>query len=893
MNTAEFLTHLRSLGVEVRANGDRLACNAPKGAITAELRAQLSDRKAEILSFLRQAEDVAAAPVAAIPPAPRDGNLPLSFAQERLWLLSQLDPDAPTYNIPVAARLRGRLDEAVLEKSFTEIYRRHEALRTRFQMVNGQPVQVISEPAPFSLPTISLEELPETEGEAEALRLVRQEAQRPFNLTNGPLFRVLLLRLNPEERILLLVAHHIVADGWSFGVLMQELSSLYNAFLQGKPSRLLDLPIQYGDFAYWQKQRLQGELLSSQLAYWQQQLSGNVPVLQLPTDQPPPLTQSYRGGCQIVELSAELCGAITTVGRQEGVSVFMVLLTAFKMLLNRYAGQEDIVLCSPIAGRKGAETEGLVGYFNNIVVLRTDLSGNPSFRELLGRVRQGVLGAYDHQDVPFQAVAEFPNLSRTPLSKVLFGLEDSFASLLELSGIAVSSLYVDTQTADFDLALFVLEQGPTFALMAKYKTDLFSEGAIAELLGNFQVVLKSIVGDRDQHLLSLPRFREIEPVALVDPFSIPLNSWDKTISNPGYVAPQDELEVRLVKIWEQFLGISPVGIQDNLFDLGASSLLAARLFECILKTFHKNLPFATIFQAPTVEQMAKILRQEGFSSRWRSLAPIQHGGSKTPLFLCQGVGIYSPLVPHLGPDQPLYGLISLVNQDQSNPLERAEDLAAHYIEEIRTIQPEGPYLLGGISFGGIIAYEMAQQLVAQGEKVAVLALFDTILPSAYKWLPWYDRLGVHWKNLWHVGPAYILEKAQNNLYNTKNKVNRAYGKFCVKMGLPLPPHLEYLGMREIHDQAAYQYSPQVYSGRVTIFRAVVRGDEETSYVEPDLGWGKLVTGGLEIHDIPSSHLGILQEPYVQVLAHKLKVTIDRALQTHPSTSERPSSLQRA
>ncbi|CBN53831.1 condensation domain-containing protein [Kamptonema sp. PCC 6506] len=306
MKTAEFLTDLRSLGVEIQLKGDRLTCNAPKDALTAELRKELSTRKAEILSFLRQAEEIAVTPTVTIKPAPRDGNLPLSFAQERLWLLNQFAPDNPMYNILLAVRLRGELDESVFEQCWGEILQRHEALRTTFKRVDNQPVQIIAEFISSLLSIISLEELPEIEREPEALQILNQEVQRPFKLEEGPLFRVKLVRLNHEERLLVVVIHHIIADGWSLEILMKEWGALYKAFLQGQPSSLPKLPIQYADFAYWQKQWLQGEVLESQLAYWKQQLSGNIPVLKLPISQSASLTPSSQGSYQVVEFSKEL-----------------------------------------------------------------------------------------------------------------------------------------------------------------------------------------------------------------------------------------------------------------------------------------------------------------------------------------------------------------------------------------------------------------------------------------------------------------------------------------------------------------------------------------------------------------------------------------------------------
>jgi acyl carrier protein len=376
-------------------------------------------------------------------PAPRDAQPPLSFSQQRMWLLDQLEPDTPTYNISHALRLSGTLETEALKRSFTEIVSRHEALRTTFAAVDGEPVQVISPVTDVDLPIDDLTTLPEAEREDEAKRRARQEARSPFDLERGPLFRAKLLRLGEEEHLLLLTMHHVVSDGWSMGVFWRELGALYEAFSEGKPSPLAELPIQYADYALWQRQWLTGEVLDSQLTYWKERLAELSP-LELPTDRPRSAAQTHRGASQELLLSESLTEALKDLARGEGATLFMVLLGAFQVLLSRYAGQEDVAIGVPIAGRTRAETEGLIGFFLNTLVMRTDLSGDPTFREVLSRVREVALGAYDHQELPFEKLVEElrpeRDLSRSPLFQVLFNMQNVPASRIELPGLTMERL---------------------------------------------------------------------------------------------------------------------------------------------------------------------------------------------------------------------------------------------------------------------------------------------------------------------------------------------------------------------------------------------------------------------------------------------------------------------
>jgi acyl carrier protein len=454
-------------------------------------------------------------------------------------------------------------------------------------------------------------------------------------------------------------------------------------------------------------------------------------------------------------LPKELAEALKALSRQEGATLFTTLLTAFKILLHRYTNQDDLFVCTPTANRNRNQTKGLIGYFVNLLVLRTDLSGNPSFRELLSRVRQVASGAYAHQDLPVLQLVNSLNLVQTPLSQVMFVLQNVPKQPLKLPGLTVNSLDIENGTADFDMSLSMVEAAQELTGVLKYNTDLFDDATITGMLDDFQTLLEEIVANPEQPLSSL--------LPLVVSRSLPsAPDQEHREVEREFVAPRNPLEVQLTEIWQELLGIESIGIKDNFFELGGHSLLAVRLFDRIEKTFNKNIPSATIFQAPTIEQLASILGQEEWSASSSSLVLIQAGGSKPPLFfihvLGEGLEFCRPLAPHLGSEQPMYGLAVGIMDEAS--ASKVENVVEHYIKEIRSLQPEGPYFLAGIYCGGRVAYDVAEQLREQGEKVALLALLNTLKDAkAEKVMPVRDRVLAHWSIFLQLGPAYYIQEA--------------------------------------------------------------------------------------------------------------------------------------
>ena len=527
MKLNQFVAELTERGVKLWAEGDQLRVRAPKGVLTSELRDLLALHKAELVLLLHQNNANRRDIDLPLVRVSRSRDLPLSFAQARMWFLSQLEPNNPFYNELQALQLNGSLNVVALEKSFNKIIARHEALRTNFVKVDGQPVQEIAEGLTLNVPVVDLRDIPESEREISVQRLAIVEAQQPFDLASSPLIRATLFKLTEVEHILLLTIHHIVWDGWSWGILLRELAAIYCAFCNDLSPELPELSIQYKDFAVWQRQWLQKEVLESQLAYWKQQLSGAPALLELPTDRVRLSTQTYRGANHKFALSKDLTLSLMSLSQGQGVTLFMTLLAAFQTLLYHYTGQTDICVGTPHANRSRPELEGLIGFFVNRLVLRTSLSGNPSFEDVLLRVRDVALGAYAHPDVPFEklvkALQPARNLSYTPLVQVIFVLDVLPTPQIQMTGLTVSPLAVETATARFDLILFFENTATGLIGQWEYNSDLFDATTIARMAGHFQTLLEGIVSNPTLRLSDLLLLREQEQQQL-------LVEWNNTFA---------------------------------------------------------------------------------------------------------------------------------------------------------------------------------------------------------------------------------------------------------------------------------------------------------------------------------------------------------------------------
>jgi amino acid adenylation domain-containing protein len=516
MTTFEFLYWLESQGIKVGIDGDKICCD-PKEVMTAVIEQELVDRQTEIITFLRKVKDTTQS-ISQPPdlvPVSRDGKFQLSFAQQRIWFLHQLDSSSPFYNESLQIQIIGALNVTVLEQSVNEIIRRHEALRTTFPTIEGVPFQAIAPTLSITLPVVNLQGLTE----ASVQQLVAREIRQPFDLVTGPLLRVTLLHLSPETHLLILTMHHIITDGWSMGIFLKELGTLYQAFTNGEPSPLPELAIQYADFSVWQREWLTGEVMQKQLDYWKQQLADAPPLLKLPTDYPRPPVQTFCGATRLFELDPDLTFQLKTLSRKSGVTLFMTLLTAFVTLLYRYSSQKDICVGFPIANREYSELDPLIGFFVNTLVLRTQIEENPSFSELLEKVGHLALDAYAHQNAPFEQVVEAlqpeRSLGYNPLFQVMFTLDNLSVDTFELPGIKLTPGQVERGIAQFDLSLSIRETKKGLVGSWEYNSDLFEPDTIARMIDHFQTLLEAIVANPDQRVGELSLLTESERYQLL------------------------------------------------------------------------------------------------------------------------------------------------------------------------------------------------------------------------------------------------------------------------------------------------------------------------------------------------------------------------------------------
>jgi amino acid adenylation domain-containing protein len=1327
---------------------------------------------------------------------------PLSYNQQGLWLLNELMEGAPIYHTPTAARLTGTLDVAALQKALKTIFARHDALRTIFKIDDGTPVQLVSD-VPLDVPLIDLTERSESDREVEAQRILGDVASRPFDLTQGPLIRAVIVRMQEQEHFLLVNMHHIVTDGWSIGVLHRELSALYQAFVKGRPSPLPELPIQYPDYAIWQRQELDEGAGEKQLAYWKKQFATLPPVLELPTDRPRPAVQAYRAfpaAQHTLCLSKQLTQDLKRLCQKENVTLFMALLAAYQILLHRYTGEEDIVVGTAIAGRQFSELENLIGVFINTLALRVDLSGDVTCRDLLARVKQVSLGAFEYQDLPFEQLVKELRPERTlaqgPLFQVMFLLQSEEILPLEMPGVTVEHFQAQHLMADYDLTLDVVERDEQIVCNFKSNADLFESETITRMMSHFQTLLEGIVANPTEKIFELPLVGEAErhkllidwnqtarefpanqcahqlfeqqaartpnaaavifadqqltyaelnaranrlahylrglgvgPDTLVgisverslelaigllgilkagaayvpldptfpkdrvafmledtkvpvlvtsrtlaanlpahraqivrldsdakaiarestenpeatatpdnlvyviytsgstgrpkgvrsnhrgltnilcslqrepgmtasdtvlsvttlsfDIFSqdllLPLisgarlvivssevaadgnllraalertqatvmqatpTSWrmlleagwrghdrlrifcgaealtrdladqllersaeiwniygptessiwttvgkvergagpisigrpvantqvylldrdlkpvpigvpgelhvgsigiargylnrpelttEKFVPNPfsndpnsrlyktgdlaryradgrldclgrmddqvkirgfrielgeiesilrlhpvvrqcvvvaredtpgdrrlvayvvpaeagsvdanrlraflqeqlpdymlpsaivelkelpltptmkvnrralpppvydaqaneGYVAPQSPVEEKLAALWAEVIKVERVGMNDNFFELGGHSLLAVRLFAKIADSFGKRLPLATLFQAPTIAQLAKLLSEEEWSAPWSSLVAIERNGSKRPFFCVHAAGgnvvELHELARHLGQDRPFYAFQSRGLDGRQEPLSDIREMAAHYISEMRLVQPHGPYLLGGRSFGGTVAFEMACQLQDAGEEVGLLAVLDTypvghfklqpgISTRAYRRQRFFRKMKGHVNNLSRLSIREKGKYLQTKLHfapdKTKHQLWKSLVRLFEKLDRPLPAKLRII--QQLNFLASSNYTPRVYRGRVSLFSATGDLNAVNDLQE---GWRSLALLGVDVHEIPGNHINLIKEPHVGALAKKLRSCLDHAQQNQSTVSQ--------
>ncbi len=618
---------------------------------------------------------------------------PTTIGQQGFWYLDELDPGNPAYNIAVRFRLEGPLEIEPLARALNEIVRRHESLRTIIGTEDGAPIQLVAPSVSISLPVDDLRNVPKPDRDSRAEVLTVEEARRRFDLSTGPLFRARLLCLDEEDHVLLITVHHVIADGWSIGVITQELGALYEAFCRGLDSPLTELTLQYGDFAVWQKAWLESCDLSDQLSYWTRQLA-DLPLLEVPTDKLRPAIQTSNGHIESIVLPRQLSDSLIDLSNHEGSTFFMVALAALKILLQRATGNDDIYLGSLVAGRSRVQLESLIGMFINPIVFRTDLSGDPTFLELLTRVRESVLQGLAHQDYPFERIVSVihprRDRSRHPVFQINFIYQRDFVRPLQVSGLTLTAIPSRSPGAIYDLNFFMVERADGWRASCEYNTDLYEPATIMRMLRQFQSLLEGVAANPKSRISEIPM-----RTASASKQTLPTNR----IPGPGrspqgnHVAPaawtrpappDGTTEARLSRLWEHVLVTKPTSIAADFFDEGGHSLLAARLLARIEKEFGRRISLAAFLQSPTIQDVALRLQAKDQGTPRDQVHAIQPNGDRTPFFVVTSQPpLYRLLAHKLGYDQPMLGLV----WPELTALPAgfaAHDIAANLVEALRS-----------------------------------------------------------------------------------------------------------------------------------------------------------------------------------------------------------------
>ena len=787
---------------------------------------------------------------------PRDA--PLSRGQERLWVHQELEPANPVYNVALAHRLRGPLDPDALADAVRAVVARHGALRTTFKAAGREPVQVVAPEPVVGLERVIAAAADETD------RLVREAAAAPFDLRAGPPARFRLVSQPDGCHTLVVVVHHVVADRWSLGLIADDLSAAYAARAGGGAADLPPAP-SFADYAVWERTALAPAALADQVAYWREKLGAGLRPVGLPGGTRWTGAPGFAGERTEFTLDPDLTVGLKKLAADAGATLYAVLLAGWAEALHRLSGQPDLLVCSPVAGRHRPRSRGVVGYFNNVVPLRVDRSGGPTAAVLVARCQREARDAFAHQDLPFQDVAGLPGAAGVPLARCLFSLQNTPPLALRLPGVEADYRDVFPGGVNFDLAVFLEERAGGLLGLVDFRRGRVGADDVGRLVAGFRAALREMADAPDR---PLPTADRVEPSA---PAAEPA---------PALERPRNELERRLVLLWEEALGGRLVAPTGNFFDLGGESLAAARMMARVEGVVGRDLPLALLLEAPTPRALATRLTDRGWEPAWSSLVPVKAGGAGRPFFCVHGGGggvlSYRALADHLGPHRPVWGLQAHGHERADGHRAGVADMARTYLAAVRAEQPAGPYHLGGHSFGALVAFEMAQQLVAAGEAVGLLAILDYPGPGARvtKWdklrwhrivlsqLEWKDRLG------------YVRSNLKRRLVRSR-LVPRRVKLYLKGTGRPGRTTAQWrLDMFERNLAAISEYRVLPYPGRLTLFRAKLGAP--AIHADPAGGWGGVAAGGVEVYDVGGRHMEMFREPHVRGLGEALRGCLDRA-----------------
>lgn len=799
---------------------------------------------------------------------------PVSLNQQTLWIVDRLQPGTATYNITVSLRLTGKLDFQALELSLQAIVHRHGSLRTTFGVRDGAPVQIVKSMCAVSLQLRDISAFSGADLEGLAYSLAREETQKPFDLANGPLIRAVLVRLGPESHILLCIMHHIVSDGWSAELFISELAEHYSAFSAGRESCLKSLPIQYTDFAILQRHLVSDEHFKQQLAFWRRTLRGAPTLHSLPCDRMRPEQPTYTGASETLHLDNDLVVDLQRFARHQRVTFFMLLTATFQVLLSKYGKQQDILVGIPVSGRSIAETESLIGLFVNTIVLRSSLVGNPKFIDVVGRVREGLLDAMSHQDIPFDLVVDEigarRSLNYNPIFQIMFATFRAAIQSREFGRLTARPYIIESTTSRFDLSVNIIEGfNGTWWVQAEYSTELFDRARITSMLEAYGMLLRSILTDYDQRISNLHPLHSIKTSAsnaagqtdVMVPQVSTANSgasggavvgatWDNQVAGSAARTRAtfrfDSIECKLIDIWQKVLKISPIGLDDDFFELGGNSLLAIALVGEVNRSFDKRLPVSALFRDTTICSMAKRLRGEQVGKS--SFVPLAEAGTHPPLFAAGSGREYRDLSRALGSDQAFYQINVYAVQEERliagrSLLTTVQDIAGHFVDQILAVQPCGPYFLAGTCEGGIVALEIARQLQRHGHRIGTLMQFDTPVRG------YFSRVPLH---------KYLPRALHRALYQTdlsaaatviRQKFFRLVRSKFSRLSTAHTMSTEEYIWKVIWDAVRAYGTDKTFDGAITLFRA----EQPLLWYAEDVavGWDRL--GPLTIYDVPGVH----------------------------------------
>ncbi|WP_339492983.1 condensation domain-containing protein, partial [Pseudomonas sp. EA_15y_Pfl2_R67] len=826
----------------------------------------------------------AAAPTeaVAIPLANRAGRLPLSFSQQRLWFLDHLDHAAgAAYHLPLALSLKGALDKGALQATLDRLVARHETLRTRFELVDDEPLQKIA-PADygFRLEQQDLRAIAPAERQATLEHLGHINATQLFDLHRGPLLRGHLVQLADEEHVLFITLHHIVSDGWSNSVLAREVSVLYNAFTQSQKDPLPPLALQYVDYAAWQRQSLEGPALQAQIDFWRQHLEGAPVLLNLPLDRPRPTIQRYTGGIIECSFSPALSADLRAFSQARGTTLFMVLLAGWSVLMSHLSDQTDVVVGTPVANRQRPELEALIGFFANTLALRVTTRRDTRIDELLGRIKDLTLAAYNHQDLPFEQVVSAlqptRSMSHSPLFQVMLSLDNTPPAPLQLPGLEVQTLASPHNTTQFDLSLSLIDNGERIGGSLQYANDLFDIATVQNIAGLFATVLENLVTDPQQ---SIGQLLQRTPTLVRSANAVVQPSIVEDGSTPlPYEAPQGDTEIAIATLWQDLFKQQRISRHDDFFSLGGISLMAVQMASRLRKILGKPIAVRDLFVEPTLAGFARTLDGQSRPGAQRNLVPIRRTGSQRPLYLVHPLGgevqYARDLAPVLDPQIPVYGLAASGLVAGEAPLGDVPAIATRYLTAIRQVQPQGPYRIAGWSAGGLIAYEMARQLQADGEVVEFLGIIDASarpdpvleqsISEAQFLMAWLPQ---------QVDPDLLR---QLTMLAEHSDIDAMLALCTSNRLLPeeLPNDIDAALLRT-HLEVAYRmrlaigaYVSPPSALKVSLFTA-----SEQQRSDPTLGWRALLPDQVSVTPLPGTHNTLVKPPHVARLGEAISLAL--------------------